>query len=101
MLTRTCADFSRAISRAATTISAWTSGSSCESGGSGESRRTGAAASLKFAPRGARRAGTPGHGHFTSRARGDSYRYVKSCTSDRSEPFAGCRRENQWRRARQ
>ena len=108
MLTRACADFSRAISRAsrtAATISAWTSARGsrpgCESGGSGESRRTGAAAERKLAPRCACRAGTPGHGRVTSRARRDSYRYVKPCTNHRSERFAGCRRENQRRRARQ
>ena len=110
MLTRTCADFGRAISRATTKICARSShyresgrSSTGESrcANSGESRRASTAADRKLAPRGTCRAGTPGRGHFTSRARRGGYRYVKPRTDHRSEPFTGCRRENQRRRARQ
>jgi hypothetical protein len=108
MLTRVCADFSRAISCATTKISARSShdrepgrSSSGESRGtgSGESRGAGAAADFKCARRGTCRAGISGRSYFTGRARRDSYRDVKPCTNHRSEPFAGCRRKNQWRRA--
>ena len=110
MLTRACANFSRAITRATTKISARSShyresgrSSSGESRGtgSGESRGTGAAADLKCARRGACRAGTRGRSYFTGRARRNSYSDVKPCTNHRSERFAGCRRKNQRRRARQ
>jgi hypothetical protein len=60
MLTRACVDFARAISGAATNISARTSAgtsargscSSCESGGSGESRRAGTTADCELTARG-------------------------------------------------
>ena len=108
MLIRACIDFARAISRPSRTAanisgrtSARGSRSSCESGCSGESCRTGTAAGRKRAPRGTCRAGTPRRGHLTSRPRRDDQRYLKPCTGHRSEPFADCRRENQRRRARQ
>ena len=79
MLTRVCADFSRAISRAsrtAATISAWTSARGsrpgCESGGSGESRCAGAAADCQLTTRGAWRATAARCGYITGRD-GDSY----------------------------
>jgi hypothetical protein len=99
MLTRACANFSCAISRATTKISARSShhrepgrSSSGESSGtgSGESRGTGAAADLRCARRGTCRARTPERSYFTGRARRNSYRDFKPCANHRPEPFAGC-----------
>jgi hypothetical protein len=75
MLTRACARFLRAISRAATNISArpstGSSSPSCESGGSGESRCAGAAADCELIARGSCRAAAARCGYITSRD-GDS-----------------------------
>jgi hypothetical protein len=90
MLTRVCADFARASSRAATNIAARTASSSCESGcpRGGEPSRAGGTADCDRTSR------------RTCRARRDNYRHVKPCAGRRSKPFADCRGETQWRPAR-